>query len=488
MTLSALPQRPLGRRRLPTDEAIPIVLRPLIRAYLLGYASSVAPRLLTLVLQRVTRRNKGSPNVARPHDSFLASLQCILRGGLELQRFPTFCAAIVGGTTLLDVIIGKCVARLQGQRSKLAQTRLTRWISSFIAAWFSLRLLQSKRTDGFSEVKTDDATSTPGARQVTVRYAGRTLDLTLFAVTRALDVVVGELWARRRQRKLAAGQWSSAESCISRLTDSSIFATSCAFIMWAWFYSPCSLPRAYTKWISSAAAVDARLIEALRRCRSGELRYGEETGQASLLGSMCVDYKLPSSWGDPVEATPFPCEIVHMDCGPSCEYHALCRFYRSFKWSMVTYLPLNLVARKKNLAGLRAAVVSASRSSSFLAAFITLFYYGVCLARTRMGPHVIGKDTAARQKIDAGICVGTGCFLCGWSILLEKPGRRKDMALFVAPRAMATLLPRRYALDKQWRETFVFAFSTAVVFTCVRENPQRVRGVLGNILESVLGA
>lgn len=60
------------------------------------------------------------------------------------------------------------------------------------------------------------------------------------------------------------------------------------------------------------------------------------------------------------------------------------------------------------------------------------------------------------------------------------------MALFVAPRALATLFPRRYALDKQWRETFVFAFSTAVVFTCVRENRNRVRGVLGSILGSVL--
>lgn len=258
--------------------------------------------------------------------------------------------------------------------------------------------------------------------------------------------------------------------------------------MWAWFYEPCRLPRAYTKWISSAAAVDSRLIEALRRCHHGELRYGEETGQAPLLQSMCVDYKLPSEWGDPVKAIPFPCEIVHMGCGSSCEYHALSRFYRSFKWSMITYLPLNLLARGKNIKGFRTAFLSAARSSSFLAAFITLFYYGVCLARTRLGPHIVGKDTKSRQTIDGGLCVGSGCFLCGWSILLEKVARRKELALFVAPRAMATLLPRRYPLDKQWRETFVFAFSTAVVFTCIRENPKRVRGMLGKVLSSVLEA
>lgn len=258
--------------------------------------------------------------------------------------------------------------------------------------------------------------------------------------------------------------------------------------MWAWFYEPCRLPRAYTKWISSAAAVDPRLIEALRRCHKGELRYGEETGQAPLLQSMCADYKLPSQWGDPVKAIPFPCEIVHMGCGPSCEYHAVSRFYRSFKWSMATYLPLNILARQKSMKGLRIAFRSAARSSSFLAAFISLFYYGVCLARTRLGPHIIGKDTQSRQTIDGGLCVGTGCFMCGWSILIEKAARRKELALFVSPRAMATLLPRKYPLEKQWRETFVFAFSTAVVFTCIRENRQRVRGMLGNVLSSVLEA
>ena len=58
-------------------------------------------------------------------------------------------------------------------------------------------------------------------------------------------------------------------------------------------FLPSRLPRSYDKWISSAASVDARLIEALQRCRRGELRYGEETGQAALLQSMCQDFGWP---------------------------------------------------------------------------------------------------------------------------------------------------------------------------------------------------
>ncbi|KAJ0385140.1 hypothetical protein COL922a_006946 [Colletotrichum nupharicola] len=232
-----------------------------------------------------------------------------------------------------------------------------------------------------------------------------------------------------------------------------------------------------------------RLIEALQRLRDGKLIYGKDTGQAELLQGMCAKYKWSMDWGDPAKSVPIPCEMVHMGVGPSCELHALSRFYRSWKWSMAMYLPLSmalLVRGPINKKGLVRALLSASRSSAFLGTYITLFYYGVCLARTRLGPHIIGKDRDARQTIDAGLCVGTGCCICGWSVLVETQSRQKDMALFVAPRAMATLLPRRYGMDKQWRETVVFAASTAIVFTCILENPKRVRGVLGSVLGLVL--
>jgi hypothetical protein len=82
------------------EQSIPPVLRPVIRAYVLGYASSTAPRLLTLLLTHLSRRRKNIDD--KPVHSFFPSLVRILRGGLELQRFPTFCAALVGGSTLLE--------------------------------------------------------------------------------------------------------------------------------------------------------------------------------------------------------------------------------------------------------------------------------------------------------------------------------------------------------------------------------------------------
>lgn len=91
-----------GSRDQPLDKLIPVILRPLFRAYILGYASSAGPRLLTLLLLHVSRRRKNIDPRPEDEDYFWASFVGILKGGLELQRFPTFCAALVGGSTLLQ--------------------------------------------------------------------------------------------------------------------------------------------------------------------------------------------------------------------------------------------------------------------------------------------------------------------------------------------------------------------------------------------------
>lgn len=349
-------------------------------------------------------------------------------------------------------------------------------------------MLQSKENAAFVAKSSSEQSTSDEKTLNTTRFAGRTMDLTLFAAVRAVDVVVGELWTRRKKRRIAAKQWTKVEAFISPITDPCIFAAASGLIMWCWIYLPERLPRAYNKWIAGMADVDSRLIVALNRCRWGDLVYGQDTGQAPLLQSMCRDYHWPEVWGDPAKSVPFPCEMVHMGMGKSCEKHSLSRFLKGFLMAGGMYGPLNFALQLRNPSkqGFKRALISSMRSSAFLGSFIALFYYGVCLARTRVGPHIIGADVQSRQMIDSGICIGSGCMLCGWSILLENPGRQKDIALFVAPRALATLLPRRYEMKYRWRENLAFAMSTAVVFTCVVENPSRVRGVLGKVLRRVL--
>lgn len=471
--------------------AIPPALRPAVKAYAFGYASAVGPRLLTLILQRLTRRKRRRLSQGQDTDSSTFRKQAlnIIRIGFEPQRFPTFCAVLAGGSTLLQGPLRAILELIAQGLHRTGRLRLARWIATFISAWLGMQLLHSKQSPGYTKWTTKGADPhDPNPEPRLIQLGGRTLDLTLFTATRALDVIVGELWSQHRTRRKASAKWTPTEQLITNMIDPAVFSLSCAFIMWSWFYYPQNLPQSYNKWITSAASVDLRLIEALRKCKFRELVYGEDTGVANLLGSMCVDFDMPPHWGDPQKAIPFPCEIVHMGCGPNCEWHAVSRFVRSWKWSMYTYLPLALAfkLRKPSKKNLVLAFLSAARSSAFLGTFITLFYYGVCLGRSRVGPHVVGKDTQSRQRIDGGLCVGTGCALCGWSVLIETASRRKDMALFVAPRALATIVPRRYPIEKQWRESFLFAASAAVIMTCVLENPKRVRGVLGGLLGAVM--
>lgn len=215
--------------------------------------------------------------------------------------------------------------------------------------------------------------------------------------------------------------------------------------------------------------------------------YGRETGQAELITSVCRDYGWPLVWGDPTKSIPLPCEIVHGGTGPSCEWHAINRFIKGFMTAFAMYGSINSVLffMKPSVKAAKRAGLTSVRSSAFLGTFIAFFYYGVCLARCRVGPKLLGSDAKTCQRIDGGICIGTGCAMCGWSLLLENEGRRKDIALFVAPRALATLLPRRYEMKNQWKETLAFATSAAVILTCARENPKRVRGVLGKVLATV---
>ena len=262
--------------------------------------------------------------------------------------------------------------------------------------------------------------------------------------------------------------------------------------MWSWFYSPSRLPRTYNIWISKAAAIDSRLISALRLARQGDFVYGQDTGQAPLLEPLCQKLNLPLVWADPAKTVPIPCEMVHTGTGRSCELHGLSRFLRAWLFAMEMYLPLQFLLRLRHpsLQSFLTGLKGAARSSAFLGAFVSFFYYGVCLSRTRLGPKLFAAKTVTPQMWDSGLCVLAGCVACGWSILLEKRGRRQEIAFFVVPRALATLLPRVYEKRYRRREQVVFATSVAVVMTAAaaagERRPQRVRGALGQVLGGVL--
>ena len=343
---------------------------------------------------------------------------------------------------------------------------VSRFIAAFLSAWFSLQFLNSHKTTkrqpshktekdnniqrheaniGLDQVTTDDVKSAVLDERSPL-VAGKTIDLTILAIARAIDATFVNLWRSLSPHPDIKSPKNSVLLAASHHTDTLVFALSSGTVMWAWFYLPDRLPRAYNKWIGEAAQIDDRLIEMLREARAGQFVYGKDTGHSHVLQGMCKKYKLPSEWGDPAKTIPIPCEIVHMGIGPSCHWHAAVRFVQAFEFALATNLPLQILlkAREASLKALGQACQEAVRSSAFLGAFVGLFYYGVCISRTCLGPKLFNCDTVSPMMWDSGLCIGGGCFLCGWSILIEAGKRRPELAMFVAPRALGTFVPRKY--------------------------------------------
>ena len=400
----------------------------------------------------------------------------ILKGSLATREFPNFCAAIVGGYTLLqlplrlgyDYLCHLLSSRsIKSDRIRNARNGVSRFVAAFLSAWFGLQILNGSRikiqksracekddssneanissekdlSNGFSgSPENAEFQRTPSL------FAGRTIDLTSLAITRALDAAAVVAWKGYKTPCSMKPSKSLMLWGVTRHSDTFVFAISSGVVMWAWFYLPDRLPRTYDKWIGEAAQVDHRLVDLLREAREGRFIYGKDTGHARMLQDMCKDYEWPLEWSDPEKTIPVPCEVVHMGTGPSCHWHAAIRFVRTFKFALATNLPLQLIlkARTLSLRTFRKACQDAIRSSAFLSAFVGLFYYGVCLSRTCLGPKFFDQNLVSPITWDSGLCIAAGCALCGWSILIEGRTRRPELAMFVAPRALATFLPRQY--------------------------------------------
>ncbi|KAF2667156.1 integral membrane protein [Microthyrium microscopicum] len=490
------------------------LLNPAAKAFLLAYISTTGPRTLSLLI-KIIRQGRLSVDIKE-------KLSKTLLDGLDPYRLPTFAAVVVGGSKGLQLPIYQILKTIASRINLFSKPSspaqilaLARFLAALVSSWFAFTLLNkpkdqstassiqttqktpnppppvsdkpSRIPDGIPKLNVDIESMPSQFSAQGIPLAGRTLDLTLFAAVRAIDAVF-QLTPPPKNDRL-----KKLSAAFGRVSSPAIFSLSCAFIMHAFFYAPRALPLTYNAWIQRIANVDERIVQALRQARFGNFVYGKETGIGPLVGSMCRDYGWPEKWGNPAVTVPLPCEVVHQGAGPSCEVHALSRLARSFVAALGVYAPLQAVILLRRLsrvgvdksAAVRRALLDSVRAASFLGSFVALFYYGVCLARTRLGPPLLGKWVTP-QMWDSGLCVLGGCCACGFSINLEAAKRQTELMLFVAPRALGIFFPRRYDRKELWKEQAVFALSTAAVLTAVQTRPSAVRGVFGGVLAGVL--
>lgn len=158
-------------------------------------------------------------------------------------------------------------------------------------------------------------------------------------------------------------------------------------------------------------------------------------------------------------------------------------------------------------------LLAASRSSAFLATFVASVYFGVCLTRTRVPQ--LARGLVAQQPLDSGLCVLVGCAMCGASVLIENKRRRREMALYCAPRALCvaslpsssprspdsadvSLTWSSYALLDElvpaslhqsragvalarWAERAVFALASGTVVSAAVHRPDAVSGIVRGV-------
>ncbi|SGY30618.1 BQ5605_C002g01170 [Microbotryum silenes-dioicae] len=338
-----------------------------------------------------------------------------------------------------------------------------------------------------------------------------TLDLTLFLFVRAADTLVRSAY-EKTGLTTRPDRFGLVSRFVAMHADTLLFWASCWRIMWCFFYLPHRLPKAYNLWILRLARLDVRLLSdfgwqrLLQYARKGEYVYGKSssTEVVKTCKGIATYSGISAERVIPDNITRLDCSVIHGRVGKgTCEANAIKRWLLAFSDCFKIYLPVHLVPSllfgfgslaRQPVASIIRILLAASRSSAFLATFVASIYASVCLMRTRL-PMLF--PFISQQAMDGGWCTGLGCFLCGLSVLIENKRRRREMALYCAPRALYTVLdsivpqvvqngPMGVWLAK-WGERALFALSTGTVVSATVHRPDLVSGVVRGILGLAVG-
>ncbi|GAA5914806.1 hypothetical protein JCM8208_005709 [Rhodotorula glutinis] len=325
-----------------------------------------------------------------------------------------------------------------------------------------------------------------------------TLDLTLFVLVRGVDTLARLVYERAPP---ARGRAAPVLRFLADHCETLVFWAASSKIMHAWFYSPELLPPSYSKWILQLARMDPRLLQLLRYARAGRFVYGKKPDAEVL--DMCTAIAKhagkDASLVNPGLIERLDCSFVHGRLGAgSCEQNALKRWARAFLDCLLIYLPVHAIPPllfnfrrllRSPTSSLLRILVAASRSSAFLATFVASVYLGVCLTRTRLPQ--LARGAITQQPLDAGWCVVVGCAMCGASVLIENKRRRREMALYCAPRALYAILDELVPASlhqsragealARWAERAVFALASGTVISASVHRPDAVSGIVRGV-------
>ncbi|KAF8943884.1 hypothetical protein BGZ47_004929 [Haplosporangium gracile] len=499
--------------------------RVCIRSYGVGYVFATAPKLIKSLLGFIMNPRKVTPKGQNPFMALVKALLTVIKDGTSSKRdgMSMLLMITLGGYKLLEVFLTRGIKKAalaqhvqhqqhlkQQQQQQVAKEGSSLSSSSLAGddqSTSSLKNLTMKDVDKVNLAEdmqqriTMLASFLSSAAAIIFMHRKRpnhaTIDYSLFAVVRALDVfghvAVKNQWGPR---------WLGSYGAVA------VFVLACTEIMFSWMYEPQRLPGPYAFWITKMARMDKRLLETLRGVRTGEIQFKQVNPPHvhNLLTGLCEDLGLNPQMGDFALRSRLPCEVVHQGITKSCEVHTGYRWIQGFMVSTGIYLPVHLLPallspkaffnrlQENPVATVSSTLMATARSSAFLATYIALIWYGICTWRSKVMP-ITMKLTGRRYTsnvVDYIYGPLLGSFMCGFSVLVEKPHRRAEMALYVLPRAiysmwsriMAGRLSRRVEMTG---EALMYAVSMSVLLTGMRWRREMVRpsmqGLLGWIVE-----
>ncbi|KAI7866189.1 hypothetical protein BDF14DRAFT_1817048 [Spinellus fusiger] len=436
---------------------LPLELQPalatLLRAYGLGWALTTVPVLLVILVKRLFKVSTVKHSIAK------ALRESITRNGL-----PFIMAGAFGGHKFLSFVL----RRYFPQWNAVSLQRLALLTSTATTLHTVRRLFPTTKT----------------------------LDLTLLAFSRALDV-----FAHKASGSPLIREW--VPQWIIHRFSALAFTAVTTQAVWTWMYEPSRLPKSYSQWIAGVSGVDDRVLQVLRDVRTGTYVYGapDTLNAADGIKKYCSELGIPQERADPLYGR-FPCSAVHNGHRHGCEVGALDKFAYVFHKAFSIYftvhaLPPLLFSPKRLFqnptAGLLHILEGSVRSASFLASLISMIFYIICLIRTRIGHQLLHIP---QQYLDSEWTPFVACILSGVSILVESPHRRAEMALYVAPRALQAFLDRYlspYQKGRWWEkigtntvETVVFATSMTVILEAMYTQDTMLRSSIKSLISWIL--
>lgn len=234
--------------------------------------------------------------------------------------------------------------------------------------------------------------------------------------------------------------------------------------------------------------MDPRMLHAVRLLGLGEMVYGKDTGHAKLVGTLAEEMGFGFAAGDPVNGQ-ISCTIAHRGiegCLPHLHNVWKAGFYDALKIYIPVHLLPAIIFHHKRFTDpqqlvptVKHVTTAALRSSTFLATFISFVWAPICLVR-----NITHQDTILGPLL--------GSFLSGFSILLERKSRRREMGLYCLPKALESAwwrITHKVGLGGfkiPGAEVLMFALGMGYLMSAFRLSPHAlrpaIRGLLGFFL------